>query len=192
MSESRNRIIRRILRVNHAGEHGAIAIYEAQIKGAGKASRLHAFLSETRGHEVQHREKFHRAMMPRGAKPCRMLFVWSVGGALLGRLTALLGDRGIMVCTAAVERTVHHHLEEQLAFLDGVDPELAAIVRDVQREEVMHLEAAEAGIGSNTLFARMLRAVVSAATFLMILASTRGDNLFLRRQMGRCQVGRDG
>lgn len=185
MLEKHARIIRRILRVNHAGEHGAISIYRAQIAGMRRASALGPWLAETLSHEEQHRAHFRDAMATRDAKPCRMLFVWSIGGALLGRATALLGDRGILICTAAVERTVHHHLEEQLAFLDRADQELAAIVRDVQREEISHLEHAERVMGSRTMGARLLHWVVSAATFLMILASTRGDSLVLRRHLNQ-------
>lgn len=178
------RLIRRILRVNHAGEHGAVAIYSAQLAHARRAHPdLVPWLEDTLGHEQRHRARFSEAMPARHAKPCRLMFVWSFGGAMLGALTAACGRAGVYVCTAAVERTVHKHLVEQIAFLDRADPELAAAVRDILVEEDTHLAHAEAHHDTRSLFARALGALVSAATETLILLSTRGDSLRLRSAM---------
>ena len=112
---------------------------EANLKPADKAQLAKArraypdltpWLEDTLAHEERHRARFREAMPSRAAKPCRLMSVWSFGGALLGAVTALTGRTGIYVCTAAVERTVHRHLVEQIAYLDRADPPLAAIVRD--------------------------------------------------------------
>lgn len=178
------RLIPRILRVNHAGEHGAVAIYAAQLAQARKGHPdLVPWLSETLSHEERHRARFREAMPTRAAKPCRMMFVWSFGGAALGALTAACGRTGIYACTAAVERTVHKHLVEQIAFLERADPALAPIVRDILVEEDAHLAHAEAHHNTRGPFARALGAVVSAATETLIFLSTRGDSLRLRAAM---------
>jgi len=178
------RLIPRILRVNHAGEHGAVAIYSAQLAHARRAHPdLVAWLEETLAHEERHRARFREAMPSRAAKPCRLMFVWSFGGAALGALTAACGRAGIYVCTAAVERTVHKHLVEQIAFLDRTDPPLAAIVRDILVEEDAHLAHAEAHHNTHGVFACALSAIVSAATETLIFISTRGDSLRLNRSM---------
>jgi ubiquinone biosynthesis monooxygenase Coq7 len=180
----RPRLIPRILRVNHAGEHGAVAIYSAQLAHARRAhADLVPWLEDTLAHEQTHRSRFREAMPTRAAKPCRMMFVWSFGGAALGALTAACGRTGIYVCTAAVERTVHKHLVEQIAFLDRVDPPLAQIVRNILIEEDAHLAHAEAHHNARGLFARALSALVSAATETLIFLSTRGDSLRLRSAM---------
>jgi ubiquinone biosynthesis monooxygenase Coq7 len=179
-----SRLIRRILRVNHAGEHGAVAIYSAQLQHARRAHPdLVPWLEDTLGHEQRHRARFRDAMPARAAKPCRMMFVWSFGGAMRGALTAACGRAGVYVCTAAVERTVHKHLVEQIAFLDRADPELAAAVRDILIEEDAHLAHAEARHNTRTFFARTLGALVSAATETLIFLNTRGDSLRLRSAM---------
>src|ERR1700693_743415 len=112
------RTVTRILKVNHAGEFGAIRIYRAQI---WIARRLYpdvvAVLEEILGHEINHCSLFLHAMPERRARPCRIMALWGNGGALLGVLTALLGRQGIWICTAAVEAAVHRHLEDQLQFL---------------------------------------------------------------------------
>jgi ubiquinone biosynthesis monooxygenase Coq7 len=176
--------VRRILRVNHAGEHGAVAIYTAQIAQlGGRDPVLVAWLAETLAHEKRHRAAFLDAMPARTAKPCRALAVWNIGGALLGRLTALLGPLGVMVCTAAVERTVHAHLVDQARFLDRADPALATLVRDIQTEEDDHLAYAEARHDRGAAVARVVAVLVSVATETLIALSTRGDSWRLNRAL---------
>lgn len=93
-------ITARILRVNHGGEHGAIRIYRAQIAMARlRCPSLLPFLQDTLSHEEKHLAAF-RAMMPtRAAKPCRAMWIWSVGGGLLGVITGLMGREAVLACT---------------------------------------------------------------------------------------------
>jgi len=183
-SSPENRIIRRILRVNHAGEHGAVSIYSAQIAWARKrAPDILDWLEDTIGHEQKHREMFRSAMPERLAKPCRLISVWSVGGTVLGWLTVRMGRAGVMACTAAVERTVHKHLVEQQAFLERHDVALLGIVQSVQVDEDMHLAHAEANLEGGGWLAKAIYPLVAAATEFMIFVSTRGDSLRLRTAM---------
>ncbi len=181
-----SRIIRRILRVNHSGEHGAVAIYSSQVNRA----RIHypdilPWLEETLEHELRHREAFLTVMPSRGAKPCRAMFVWRSGGAVLGVITGMFGKSAVMVCTAAVERTVHRHLVEQIEYLDRADQELAVLVKDILREEDAHLEMAERHHDSSRFLARVLSAIIACATEVLIFLSTRGDSLKLHAMMRR-------
>jgi ubiquinone biosynthesis monooxygenase Coq7 len=177
-------LIRRILRVNHAGEHGAVSIYTAQIARIGASHpELHAWLSDTVGHERAHRSAFAEAMPSRAAKPCRALGVWSLGGWALGSITALLGRTGVLACTAAVERTVHGHLQEQIAFLGRRDKELAALVELILREELSHLAFAEANLVSGSKLTPLFSTVIAFATEVLIAISTRGDSIRLRRTL---------
>jgi len=177
------RLIRRILRVNHAGEHGAVSIYSAQLLHLGsRHADLKAWLAETLGHERAHRSAFRDAMPKRAAKPCRALGVWSVGGWVLGCLTALLGRTGVLACTAAVERTVHGHLQEQIAYLRRRDGDLAALVERIQTEELSHLVYAETNLGPSGP-SPLLQGAVGAATEILIAISTRGDSIRLRRTL---------
>jgi 3-demethoxyubiquinol 3-hydroxylase len=170
-------LIRRILRVNHSGEHGAVAIYSSQIKRAQKYyPEIHPWLKETLEHEKHHRKLFLSAMPSRGAKPCRAMYIWKIGGASLGALTALFGRFGVMVCTAAVERTVRKHLVEQIEFLKLADVELASIVQDILKEEDEHLTEAERFHDTNSFAARALSLFVAYATEVLIFISTRGDS----------------
>ena len=177
-------LIRRILRVNHAGEHGAVSIYQAQIQRLnGADSELREWLNETLDHERRHRTAFQDAMPPRGAKPCRALVIWKSGGSLLGWFSSAFGRVGVLVCTQAVEETVHRHLLEQISFLDRADPELADIVRDILKEEVDHLVYARDRLPQRSLVLRIARALISLATETLIAISTRGDSFRLRRDL---------
>lgn len=178
------RLIRRILRVDHAGEHGAVSIYSAQLIHLGvRHADVRDWLTETLDHERAHRAAFRDAMPSRAAKPCRALSIWSVGGWVLGCLTALMGPKAIMACTAAVERTVHGHLQEQIAFLSHRDRELAALVERIQREELSHLTYAERSLPPSSALARLLEPIIAFAAEALIAISTRGDSVRLRHTL---------
>jgi 3-demethoxyubiquinol 3-hydroxylase len=178
---STDRLIRRLLRVDHAGEHGAVSIYSAQIAHLGQRHpELRVWLIETLAHERRHRATFRECMPSRHAKPCRALGVWSIRGWVLGCLTAFAGRAGVMACTAAVERTVHGHMEEQIAFLERHDPDLAARVREIQVEEMTHLEYAERNLPAGSLLSLALEPLIAACTEVLIALSTRCDSIRLR------------
>lgn len=177
MPSDTRRLVQRILRVNHAGEQGAIAIYGAQIARArSRYPNLLPWLEETLGHEKKHRDTFLNLMSARAVAPCPVAGVWSMGGAVLGFVTALFGRFGVVVCTAAVERTVHKHLVEQIAYLKGRDDALADGIRQVQAEEDAHLAFAEANHDPRAPFARVLSVLVEVVTEILIWLATRGDS----------------
>jgi ubiquinone biosynthesis monooxygenase Coq7 len=176
-SSDEKRVVQRILRVNHASEQGAIAIYGAQISRAkSRYPDLLPWLEETLGHEKKHRETFLALMSARAITPCPVAGIWSGGGAVLGFVTALFGRSGVVVCTAAVERTVHKHLVEQIAYLQGRDSALADGIRQVQVEEDAHLAFAEANHDPRAPFARLLSTAVAVVTEILIWLATRGDS----------------
>lgn len=181
-------LIERTLRVDHAGEHGAISIYSAQLERARRRfPDLVPWLEETLSHEQRHRARFRDAMTDRGVTPCGALAIWSVGGATLGAITAAFGRTGVYVCTAAVERTVHRHLVEQAAYLAVEDPALAALIREILVEEDQHLAHAEERHDTQALSARVLGSVVAASTEVLIWMSTQGATTGYKRDLDRAR-----
>jgi ubiquinone biosynthesis monooxygenase Coq7 len=176
--------VSRIVKVNHAGEYGAIRIYSAQI---AVARRLYpdvvATLSDMLEHEKRHCAAFQSAMPDRNSRPCRMMGLWSSGGWLLGFLTALIGRRGIWTCTAAVEAAVHRHLEDQLHFLRSRDVALYGIIHEIQDEELSHLSHAEAQIPDPSAAQQWLRRLISDTTDVVIWLSTWGDSSRMAREL---------
>jgi ubiquinone biosynthesis monooxygenase Coq7 len=177
--------ISRILRVNHAGEYGAIRIYGAQIALTRRGTDIRGFLDETLGQEKEHLRRF-RALMPgRQTQPCGALPWWGVGGAALGVLTAALGRNAVLVCTEAVERTVHRHLDEQLAWLGERDPELSDTIREIQVQEMGHLHHAQDAQTVSGSWTHALDALVAGATEALIWFSTYGASARVARDLKR-------
>ncbi len=176
--------IARILRVNHAGEYGAIRIYAAQIMGVRKLwPDTQVALAAMRGHELEHCAAFYAAMPSRNSRPCRVMSLWGWGGWLLGFVTALAGRQSIWICTAAVEAAVHRHLDDQLFFLKGRDDKLHEIIMAIREEELSHLRHAEAQIAGQTSNRHPLRRIISGVTDGLIWLSTWGDSSRMARDL---------
>lgn len=172
-------ILRDILRVDHAGEAGAIRIYGAQIAVARRrAPDLVAMLEAALRDEIGHRDAFAAAMRSRGITPCAMLPLWWSGGALLGLATALLGRDAILTCTEAVERTVHHHMNDQIDWLRARDPALGAAIAAIRDQEVEHLDGAIAAGGRRP---RWLDRLIAGTTAALVWLSTYGASARLTR-----------
>ena len=177
-------IVRDILRVDHAGEYGAIRIYGAQrVVARCRAPDLIAFIDHALADERRHRDTFGAEMAKRGIRPCNMLPLWGIGGTLLGGVTALLGREAILVCTQAVERTVHQHMDDQSAWLRSRGPGLAAAIDVIRDEEAAHLAEATAERRSDAMILRLLDKLVAAATELLVWLSTYGASSRLRHQL---------
>ncbi|MEI9904118.1 MAG: demethoxyubiquinone hydroxylase family protein [Asticcacaulis sp.] len=131
------------------------------------------FLSETLAHEINHRSHFRNAMHERNAKPCAAMPLWAIGGGVLGLITALMGCNAVMICTKAVEQTVHRHLDDQLRFLASRDKALYDLIAAIQVEEDMHLDYASAHLRPSWLVAP-LESVINVLTEVLIWLSTQG------------------
>jgi ubiquinone biosynthesis monooxygenase Coq7 len=178
--------IRRIVRVNHAGEYGAIRIYSAQIAVAGRlwpdvVPALETMLAD----EIDHCAKFFAAMPARGSRPCRIMQLWSLGGYVLGAATAIMGRRTIWVCTAAVEETVHRHLDEQMHFLARRDAGLHEVIASIREEELAHLTHAEQQLAAapRSRSGRVLHQAIGVITEALIWLSTWGDSTRMARAL---------
>lgn len=180
--------VARILKVNHGGEHGASRIYAAQIAAARlRCPDLVPELADLLAHERRHEQIFLALMPARAARPCRLMPLWAVGGLALGLFTGLLGRTGVFLCTEAVERTVHRHLDHQLAWLAAdparADPDLAAAIAAIRTEEEGHLTWAADRRPPQTAITRALYATVAATVEALIWLSTQGESGRLEREM---------
>lgn len=120
-------------------------------------------------------------MPPRAAKPCRMMWIWAIGGTVLGFATALIGREAILACTEAVETTVHRHLDDQIVWTADRDPEMSSVIASIKDEEQAHIHYAIAhreGRGYG-----WLERLISVATESLIWISTRGDSARLAAEL---------
>ena len=164
----------RILKVNHAGEHGAVCIYTGQIHMArltapGELPSLRAF----RADERRHRALFGAELQRRGRPRCRSYWLCGIGGYVLGFVTGMCGARAIAATTVAVESVVLRHLEHQLVTLRDVDPAAVAAIADIVAEEQQHHDASAVHVADSDAWSRLLRPVVSASTEAVIWLGMR-------------------
>jgi len=174
----------RILRVNYAGERGAIAIYKAQLlAGWAMTEETRAFLRHALAHECEHAAKFHSAMTERSVRKCPGTPIWICGGFLLGLASVLGGSRGIFACTAAIEDAVHGHLNEQIAYLKDRDAKLTQLISDIREEEIEHKEIGQAGYDPDCKVAAFFTHTIMAITNGLIWLATLGDSTRLKQGM---------
>jgi 3-demethoxyubiquinol 3-hydroxylase len=139
------RRMKEMIRVDHAGEYGAVQIYRGQravfdrIEGKAHAARL---IAEMEAGEQEHLKTFDRLIAERGVRPTLMAPVWRVAGFGLGAVTALMGEKAAHACTEAVEEVIEEHYGRQSNELEGVDRELKHVVDKFREEEIAHKETA--------------------------------------------------
>jgi ubiquinone biosynthesis monooxygenase Coq7 len=155
----------RVMKVDHAGEHGAICIYTAQRwlarwRAPEMIDELDAFLA----HEYGHRALFGAELRRRNKRRCRSYALCGIGGFMLGSLTGLAGRQAIAATTVAIEHVVLRHMQEQLRILRGVDEPAARTLRAILSEEQEHHDISVARLTSGGFWSKLITPVVSLST----------------------------
>lgn len=137
-----------MLRVDHAGEYGAVAIYRGQravFDARPHKSDIAAEIAEMEAGEIEHLETFDRLLAERGVRPTVLSPIWNIAGFGLGAATALMGEKAAMACTEAVEDVIEKHYAEQIAALenDAEEADLTATLIKFREDEIGHKTAAE-------------------------------------------------
>ncbi len=134
-----------ILRVDHAGELGAVHIYRGQRAVLGKApghERIAGQLAEMEGHEAVHLARFDALLNEHKVRPTLFTPLWRLAGFALGAGTALMGEKAAHACTEAVETVIADHYASQIRELETRDPALAAELTQFRNEELSHRDQA--------------------------------------------------
>jgi len=166
-----------ILRVDHAGEHGAVAIYSGQLavfrRQPGR-ERILGQLEEMREQEQVHLDAFDRMLADERVRPTLMGPLWNAAGFALGAATALLGEKAAHACTEAVESVIEGHYSDQVEELraSGEDG-LAARLDQFRQEEVAHKEIAIAEGASAAPGYPLLSAAIRTACRIAIRVSEK-------------------
>lgn len=134
---SREQMIARILRVDQAGELGAVRIYQGQmaVLGKGKSAPVIRRMAEQ---EQVHLDTFNRLIGERQTRPTVLSPLWHLAGFALGAGTALLGEKAAMACTVAVEETIDAHYAHQAEQLGDDEPALKEAILKFRDEEIEH------------------------------------------------------
>ena len=163
MEKTNQKILEEIIRVDHAGERGAIKIYEGQLlalKTIKQDDSLKDKIEEMKEHEKEHLEFFEKEIYKRKIKPTYLLPLWDVMGVVLGFGSALLGKKAAMLCTASVEEVIEDHYQNQLKKLGNDEEELKKKIEKFKRDEVNHKNIAyESGATTKGLYSIMNKVI---------------------------------
>ena len=141
---SKNRI-EEFIRVDHAGERGAVKIYEGQLLALNtlvKDEKLKKKIEEMKVHEVEHSQFFENEIKKRNIKPTKFLPLWDLLGVGLGFGSTLLGKKAAMLCTASVEEVIDKHYLNQINQLGPEEKELKKKITKFRNDELDHKDIA--------------------------------------------------
>ncbi len=165
-------LIARMIRVNQAGEYGAVRIYEGQISVLGKTSSG-PVLRRMAEQEREHLDTFNRMIAKRRVRPTVLTPVWHLAGFALGAGTALLGKKAAMACTVAVEEVIDEHYAHQGEQLGDDEADLRETVNAFREDELEHRETALAHDAEGATGYEVLTSVVRTGSRLAIWLSER-------------------
>ena len=141
MKKTEKKVLEEIIRVDHAGERGAIKIYEGQLlalKTIKQDESLKNKIEEMKEHEKEHLEYFENEIQKRKIKPTSLIPLWDIMGVTLGFGTALLGKKAAMLCTASVEEVIEDHYKNQLKKIGNDEMALKAKIEKFMGDETNH------------------------------------------------------
>jgi ubiquinone biosynthesis monooxygenase Coq7 len=158
MKNSKNKV-EEFIRVDHAGERGAVKIYEGQLLALNtlvKDENLKKTIEEMKLHEIEHCQFFEKEIKKRNIKPTKFLPLWDLLGIGLGFGSTLLGKKAAMLCTASVEEVIDQHYLNQINQLGKEEKELKKKITKFREDELHHKDIAyEKGASKKGLYSIM-------------------------------------
>jgi ubiquinone biosynthesis monooxygenase Coq7 len=174
---TKDELINRIVRVDHAGEYGAKKIYEGQLTILGKSDDADELRSMAAAEE-RHLKTFEKLVVERRVRPTALLPIWQIAGFALGAGTALLGRKAAMACTVAVEEVIEEHYADQYAKLDALpadeaEPALKEVIEEFRLEELEHRDTALANDAESAPGYPILSSAIKTGSRIAIWMSER-------------------
>ena len=160
-----------MLRVDHAGEYGAVRIYQGQravFEGLPHKAGTASLLAEMEKGEAEHLAAFDRLLAERRVRPTLLAPFWNAAGFALGAATALMGEKAAMACTEAVEDVIEKHYAAQAEELGQDEPDLSATIRQFREDEIGHKTTAETHGAREAAGYPLLSAAIKAGCRLAI------------------------
>jgi len=151
--------VEEFIRVDHAGERGAVKIYEGQLLALStivKDENLKKTIEEMKIHETEHCQFFENEIKKRDIKPTKLLPLWDLLGVSLGFGSTLFGKKAAMLCTASVEEVIDKHYLNQINQLGPEEKELKKKITKFREDELDHKNIAyEEGATKKGLYSIM-------------------------------------
>lgn len=169
---SKDALVESMIRVNQAGEYGAMRIYAGQLAVLrhGAASEK---IKEMAAQEREHLDAFNKLAAERRVRPTALEPLWHLAGFALGAATALMGEKAAMACTVAVEEVIEEHYADQAAKLGEDEAPLRETIQKFRADELEHRDTAVAHHARETPGYELLASAIKAGSRLAIWLSTR-------------------
>ena len=145
MKKTNKNKVEEFIRVDHAGERGAIKIYEGQLLALNtiiKNDKLKKKIEEMQVHEKEHCDYFEKEIKKRNIRPTKFLPLWDLLGVGLGFGSAIIGKKATMLCTASVEEVIDQHYQNQINQLQNDEKELKNKIVKFRNDELQHKDIA--------------------------------------------------
>ena len=176
MKKTDKKFLEELIRVDHAGERGAIKIYEGQLlalKTFKQDENLKKQIEEMKEHEKEHYDFFDKEIQLRNIKPTKLLPLWDLLGISLGFGTAMLGKKAAMLCTASVEEVIDNHYKNQTCMLEEDEKELKKKIIKFRNDELNHKDIAYEGGASKDGLYGLLDKVIKTSSLVAIKISKK-------------------
>ena len=176
MTKTNKKNIEEIIRVDHAGERGAIKIYEGQLlalKTFKQDEDLKKQIEEMKEHEKEHYEFFDKELKKRNISPTKFLPLWDLLGVTLGFGTAMLGKKATMLCTASVEEVIGDHYQNQTYKLMDDEKKLKEKILKFRDDELSHKDIAYEGGATKKGLYGLLDKVIKTSSQVAISISEK-------------------
>jgi ubiquinone biosynthesis monooxygenase Coq7 len=141
MKKTNKNRVKEFIRVDHAGERGAIKIYEGQLLALNtlvKDDDLKKKIEEMKIHEKEHCDYFENEIKKRNIEPTKFLPLWDMLGIALGFGSTMLGKKAAMLCTASVEEVIDEHYLSQIKELQNDEKKLKEKIIKFREDELHH------------------------------------------------------
>ena len=174
MKKTNQKTLEEIIRVDHAGERGAIKIYEGQLlalKTIKQDNDLKDKIEKMKEQEKEHLEYFEKEIQKRKIKPTYLLPVWDLMSVALGFGTALLGKKAAMLCTASVEEVIEDHYQNQLEKIGDDEKDLKAKIEKFKEDEIEHKNMAyETGVTNKGFYSIMDKVILTGSRIAITIS----------------------
>ncbi len=169
---TKEELVEAMIRVDHAGEYGAVRIYEGQL-AVLKGTDAETPIREMAEQEQRHLNGFDELVADRNVRPTLLSPIWHAAGFALGAGTALLGPKAAMACTQAVEEVIDEHYASQAEKLGDDEKQLRDMIEDYRADEIEHRDRAVAEGAEEAPGYEALTTLVKAGSRLAIFLSSR-------------------
>ena len=174
MKKTNKKTLEEIIRVDHAGERGAIKIYEGQLlalKTIKQDDDLKDKIEKMKAQEKEHLEYFEKEIQKRKIKPTYLLPLWDLMSVSLGFGTALLGKKAAMLCTASVEEVIENHYQNQLKKIGDDEKDLKEKIEKFKKDETSHKNTAyDSGATNKGLYSIMNKIIKTGSRIAITIS----------------------